>query len=655
MHIKSLVGISLLFFYINCFSQVDICLGDDIGLCVDNQVVINRCDASGVDTNIVEVPDLTYLDLEDDQYSDVINLNFDFEFYGNTFNQCLISSNGYITFDLDNANEFSPWQITMAAPNPAIPTNTIMLPWQDYDPSEGGIVGYTILGNAPNRRFVVLFKDVFLFDSPLAGCSGVVLYEGTNRIEIFLDEKPIIGWNQGAAIQGVQNEDGTIAHVVPGRNFPIQWTANLDGQVWIPDGPDNYIQMPIPYKAYILNDGTSLTWADTQGNTYDGQSDSFTFTASQDHVNEPVGVYLNYSSCAVTDQLTSDTTWINVGDVSVEATATHDVCVSELGSAIADVTGGGEQYTYVWDDSLSQTSNIATDLEAGIYTVTVTDQLGCEDSDTVLIHLIDFVYPEVMPSVFEECIPASVEFINATTAPTASFSIWDFGEGSIDTVNNLSSTFHSFPNPGTYDVTLTVITEEGCEYTSVFEELITAHDLPVAGFSLTPNKASWLDPNFTANGGESIGADSYFWSVEEAEPSIGEGEIYDFKLPNEPGWYDVNLRVESEFGCSDELMRRVQVYEEIIIYAPNTFTPNGDEHNERWRLHIQGIDVYTFHLKIFNRWGKVVFESFDPDGEWDGTFGGSYLKSDTYIWVLEVKEKESSTRLEFDGFINLIR
>lgn len=637
------------------YAQPTICLGEETGICVGDEVLINMCSLSGTDTNIVNVPSLNYLNLADDQYSNLIPLGFDFEFYGNTFNECLISSNGYITFDLTNAEQFSPWQITAAAPSNTIPTNSIMLPWQDYDPSLGGIVGYTVLGNAPNRRFVVLFKDVFLFDSPLAGCSGVVLYEGSNKIEIFLDEKPIIGWNQGAAIQGIQNEDGTIAHIVPGRNFPNQWTANLDGRAWLPNGPNDYVQVEIPYKAYVLNDGSSLTWGDTQGNVYDNQSDEFLFIANSSHIFEPIGVFLNYSSCAVNEQLTSDTAWVFVGDVFVTATATHDICTSALGSAFAEASGGGGVYLFEWDDAMAQTTNIASDLDAGIYTVTVTDQYGCSAEDTVQINLIDFVYPSIEPSITEGCIPVDVQFLNTTDAPTASFSIWEFGEGTIDTVNVLGSTFNSYPEPGVYDVSLRVITNEGCEYVTYFDSLITAHGLPVADFSLSPSRASWLSPNFTANGGISIDAAKYNWYVEDGSPSSGSDQLFNFTMPNEAGWYDLYLTVENEFGCQDERMRRIQVFEETILYAPNTFTPNGDEHNERWKLHIQGIDVYSFHLQILNRWGKIVFESFDPEGEWDGTYGGAYLKSDTYIWLLEVKEKESSKKLEFNGVINLLR
>ena len=52
----------------------------------------------------------------DDIHSDVIDIGFNFNFYGNTYNQCVLSANGYITFDLTQAGLYSPWTINNAIP-----------------------------------------------------------------------------------------------------------------------------------------------------------------------------------------------------------------------------------------------------------------------------------------------------------------------------------------------------------------------------------------------------------------------------------------------------------------------------------------------------------------------------------------------------------
>jgi len=51
-----------------------------------------------------------------------------------------------------------------------------------------------------------------------------------------------------------------------------------------------------------------------------------------------------------------------------------------------------------------------------------------------------------------------------------------------------------------------------------------------------------------------------------------------------------------------------------VIFAPNIFTPDGDEFNEYWRVYITGIDIYDFHLTMYNRWGEIVWESYNAEG-----------------------------------------
>jgi hypothetical protein len=83
----------------------------------------------------------------DDIHSEIIPMGFDFDFYGNTYNECVISANGYITFDLTQEGVFSPWTIGNAIPNPNnVPENAIMAPWHDIDPSVGGAIVYGTYG-----------------------------------------------------------------------------------------------------------------------------------------------------------------------------------------------------------------------------------------------------------------------------------------------------------------------------------------------------------------------------------------------------------------------------------------------------------------------------------------------------------------------------
>ena len=201
--------------------------------------------------------------LSDDVYSDVISIGFDFEFNGVEYNECLISSNNYLSFNTANANSYSPWNISNAIPSNISPLNTIMTPYQDLNPFLGGSIYYTTYGTAPNRVFIVRWKEV-----PMYSCSDelfsstLYLYEGSNNIESHIEYKPICTeWNEGAAIHGIHNSDGTQADVVfdiftnQFRNYPLLWTAVNDAFLFSPlDNGNGYVISTLEYGSQYNTD-----------------------------------------------------------------------------------------------------------------------------------------------------------------------------------------------------------------------------------------------------------------------------------------------------------------------------------------------------------------------------------------------------------------
>ncbi len=176
----------------------------------------------------------------DDVWSSLINMPFTFCYFGNNYNQLVIGSNGIISFNTTYAGGTCNWQLNTATtslpiPNSNLPLNSIMGPYQDIYPPSGGTISYVTLGQAPRRVFVVSFTAVPQFScTSINSTSQIVLYEGTNIIETYIAQKVLCStWNNGNAIEGIQNSTGTVAYAVAGRNNS-QWTATNSAHRFTP-------------------------------------------------------------------------------------------------------------------------------------------------------------------------------------------------------------------------------------------------------------------------------------------------------------------------------------------------------------------------------------------------------------------------------------
>jgi hypothetical protein len=184
------------------------------------------------------------LPIDDRFSSSYIPIGFPFCYDGIQYSQLLVSSNSYVIFDpigcstnlpAENAapGGYSGWIIDAAAPNTTnAPRNSIMFPFHDTDPAVGGTIRYQVLGTAPDRRFILSYENIPYFSCNSIFFTGQLkLFETTNHIEVHLQSKPVCSsWNNGAAILGLHNYNGTIARVPPGYNYPTQWTTT--NQAW---------------------------------------------------------------------------------------------------------------------------------------------------------------------------------------------------------------------------------------------------------------------------------------------------------------------------------------------------------------------------------------------------------------------------------------
>ena len=427
-----MLGVQLTFGQLDAGNDTTVCEGDSVRLTLTTNFTANLFN------------NLATVSLSDDVNSQVIDIGFPFEFYGETKTQCVISSNNYLTFDLSQASSGSPWQINNPIPDPGLPLDAIMCPYQDINPGIGGTIEFGTVGSAPNRIFVVRYLGIPMFScTNLQYCSTILLFEGSNIIETHIENKPLcVTWNNGVAIHGLHNSDGTIAEVVPGRNFPDQWTASAEGTEFVPNGASDYTVTTIPFQLVVSNN--NLFWTNANGDTVAlGTPTTFapaatsTFTANLTLCNGTV----------LTDDLV-----INVSPpITIDSVPmVQPICGQSNGSISVFASGGNPPYQYSNNGGVSfQASNTFANIPAGLYDIVVRDPIGC--SAAMQVDLITDNLPIIDNAILTDptCLnnDGSITIANSGGIAPIEFSIDNgFTFQSSNVFNTLSG--------GTYDIVM---------------------------------------------------------------------------------------------------------------------------------------------------------------------------------------------------------
>lgn len=124
--------------------------------------------------------------------------------------------------------------------------------------------------------------------------------------------------------------------------------------------------------------------------------------------------------------------------------------------------------------------------------------------------------------------------------------------------------------------------------------------------------------------------------------------------------YIVGLFAAAMMFFANDVSAQATQYDGCTVFAANAFTPNGDGVNDLFSVVIsENCSYISYHLRIYDRWGRLVYESIDPTDAFNGTYDGQTLKEGAYVWKLTARyEAPSATRvvtLEEHGTVALIR
>lgn len=361
----------------------------------------------------------------------------------------------------------------------------------------------------------------------------------------------------------------------------------------------------------LCEGATLLLDASNEGATYEWQDGSQAATYPTSSSGQYSVTVTN--ACGVTTE-SINITYIN--DFSLELGPNQTLCEGETLTLNANISG----VDIIWQDG--STGSTFTVQEAGIYRVTLTS--SCMTfRDSVQVDYVSNPTVDLGENIAicpDEAVMLDATFQGAT---------YEWQDGSTQATFEVT-------NAGQYAVTVTNACGEAVGRQSA---------------TFTPPIEFDLGPDTVLCPGETFILEAF---AESALEYIWDNTS--FKSQNivfGPGLYTVQVLNECETVIDEIFIRECERCE---TYFPNAFSPNNDGANETFRP-FSSCDLQDYHLQIYDRWGSLVFESFDENEGWDGRTQDKLAATGVYLWMMDfiVVEDFEERKIEKKGDVLLMR
>jgi gliding motility-associated-like protein len=301
-------------------------------------------------------------------------------------------------------------------------------------------------------------------------------------------------------------------------------------------------------------------------------------------------------------------------------------------------------FTYLWaNGDTNQISIIHNPYFGLLDSCTLTSVNGCKVTtqgrfQPTLVNA-DFNFEPV-------CFGTPVSFTNSSTINQNVITdwTWDFGDGS-PLVPNVQNPQHNYDKIGTYEITLSARSTDGCPDTITKSTQIGA--IPVAEFTpsytcsrKTTNDTIYFDGEVRIEVPHDC--DSYIWNTGDSTWSI--------QVTTE-GWYKVTLENAGICIITDSVMM-MDCY--VPLSMPNAFTPNNDGLNDNFRPVTKPEKIFFFKMTVYDRWGMQIFTTRDVRKGWDGKINGSDSPIGVYMYNIAY-ENPAGDKLTDTGIVTLVR
>lgn len=478
----------------------------------------------------------TFVNLTDDSQTGALPIGFTFCFFGNTYTQFYIGSNGWIAFTAGQPVTFASASIPSTAGS--VPKNCIMGPWQDWHPGigAGNYIRYQTQGTAPCRRLVVSWTNIPMYScTSTLGTFQIVIYEGTNLIENHITTKNnCVSWSGGTAVQGIHNIGGTIGVTVPGRNS-TQWTTTNNSHRWSPSGAPVIptltwfaVGNPVP-----LGTGPTLTVTPPVG----GQL----YTCH----NVYPACYAGFDGCIPNVGNSPDTILVVPGLAGINPTITAPTCI--IGPTQISVAPNSATNNIQWTGPgiLGSTTTPTITINAtGIYSVYISNTVNiCAGSASVLVTQVPTL--NIVPSTNTMCafnFNGSLNSVSLTASGATTYT-WTGISGLSNTAGGANAPTISFtPTAGFTTGSVSLVGVNGpCSNTTSFSIPIISN--PIVSVT-SASVCQGLGNSLVASG-----ATNYNWA-----PSTGLSSTNGATVTANPNVTTAYGVVGTSLGCNSQTM-----------------------------------------------------------------------------------------------------
>ena len=333
-------------------------------------------------------------------------------------------------------------------------------------------------------------------------------------------------------------------------------------------------------------------------------------------------------------------TVLNLALANLDVYGDTIACPGESATVSATLNNYPGNYTITWPE-LGTTGNgpfIVPVNNNQVLNVVVTDQCGNTLSGSVQL-ILDVPPTITLPPVIAiGCAPLTVQMPDSLTTQQVSY-LWQFGDGNSST--DIAPT-HTY-SAGIYNVSLTVTTPNGCSANAVNTGLVTAYPSPTAAFSANTYLTDFANQPILFTDQSPVAPLTYDWEFGDGNNSTDQDPSHIF---DNVGVFNVTLTVTDANGCTGSVTQPVEITPIYDIVIPTGFTPNphggggggydpNDLSNDVFYPFVRFVE--DFNMRIYNRWGELVFESNDVRIGWDGYYRDQLSQQDVYAYTMRIR------------------